>query len=443
MRHILVMTAASTVGLLTIFLVDLVDIFFLSLLGQEELAAAIGYAGTLIFFMTATGIGLQIAVAVTISRSEGSAAHAEDGHNQRSVVERYFSNGMVYCFIASLAICIPFVIFCEDLLYMLGARGNTLVQAQHYASIMLPSTPILAMAMAASAALRSIGDPKAAMIAIMGAGLINAALDPIFIFSFGMGAKGAAIASVISRFFMLGFSLYALRDKHNFRFRIDATHLKQDSRLMNSIAIPALLTNLATPISTTITMKFMAQYGDSAVAGAAIVGRLAPVAFAALFALSGSVGSIVGQNAGAKRYDRVKETLTNALKASTLYVLFAWLVLFISTEFIINAFEATGETAKLIRLYTHFLVIGFVFNGMLFIANASFNNLQVPHYATALNFGRAIIGTLPLVYFFSLHYGPSGVMIGETLGATAFGVLAYWLALKVINRHAALAKQME
>ena len=441
MRHILVMTAASTAGLLTLFLVDLVDIFFLSLLGQEELAAAIGYAGTLIFFMTATGIGLQIGVAATISRSEGSANHAKDGHNQRIIVERYFSNGMIYCFIASLAICIPFVIFCEDLLYLLGARGNTLVQAQYYAAIILPSTPILAIAMAASATLRSIGDPKAAMIAIMGAGLINAALDPLFIFTFGLGAKGAAIASVISRFFMIGFSLYALQHKHGFKFRIDTRYLKLDAKMINTIAIPALLTNLATPISSTITMKFMAQYGDSAVAGAAIVGRLAPVAFAALFALSGSVGSIVGQNAGAKRYDRVKETLNNALKASTVYVLFAWLVLFCSTEFIIDAFEASGDAAALIRLYTHYLVIGFAFNGMLFIANASFNNLQVPHYATAFNFGRAIIGTLPLVYFFSLYYGASGVMIGETLGATLFGVMAYLVALNVIQKQAVLAKQ--
>ena len=131
---------------------------------------------------------------------------------------------------------------------------------------------------------------------------------------------------------------------------------------------------------------------------------------------------------------RVKDTLHNALAASTVYVLFAWVVLFLSTEFIVNAFEASGQSAALIRLYTHYLVIGFAFNGMLFIANASFNNLQVPHYATLFNFARSFLGTMPLVFIFSRLYGPEGVMIGETLGAVLFGLLAYGVAIRVINR---------
>ena len=446
MRHILVMTAASTAALLSLFLVDLVDIFFLSLLGQEELAAAIGYAGTLLFFMTAAGIGLQIGVAATIARAEGASSSTNptsvDQH-PRLIVERYFANGLIYTAVCSLIICIPFVIYCEDLLYMLGARGNTLLQAKYYATIILPSTPILCLGMAASATLRSIGDPKAAMYAIMSAAFVNAALDPLFIFTFGLGVKGAAIASVISRFFMIGVSLYALKKYHHITLRFSITRLSEDARKINAIAIPAMLTNLATPISSAIVMKFIAGYGNSAVAGVAIVGRLAPVAFAALFALSGSVGSIIGQNAGARRYDRVKETLTNALLASTLYVLFAWLIMYLSTDFIINAFEASGDAAELIRLYTHFLVIGFVFNGMLFIANASFNNLQVPHYATAFNFARAALGTLPLVILFSHYYGAKGVMIGETLGATLFGIIAYSVAIKVINRYERAEKRFK
>ncbi len=434
LRHILVMTAAGTAGLLTLFLVDLVDIFFLSLLGQEELAAAIGYAGTLLFFMTATGIGLQIAVSVAISRSEGSSSNAANSARSRLMVERYFSNGLIYTAICASLIALPFIMFSEHMLIALGAKGNTLVQAQNYVSIILPSTPLLAVAMSATAVLRALGNPKAAMYAIMSAGLVNAVLDPLFIFNFGLEVEGAAIASVISRVVMLILPLRSLYQQHQLKFRIDRQHLAEDARTLNHVAVPAMLTNLATPISSTIVMKFMAAFGDSAVAGVAIVGRLAPVAFAALFALSGSVGAIVGQNAGAKRYDRVKDTLHNALAASTVYVLFAWVVLFLSTEFIVNAFEASGQSAALIRLYTHYLVIGFAFNGMLFIANASFNNLQVPHYATLFNFARSFLGTMPLVFIFSRLYGPEGVMIGETLGAVLFGLLAYGVAIRVINR---------
>ena len=275
------------------------------------------------------------------------------------------------------------------------------------------------------------------MYATIGAALTNAALDPLFIFTFGLGIEGAALASLVARAVLLGIAMSALIGKHRLPSRFQWQLLREDLPAIFKVAGPAMMTNLATPIGSSVVLKTMSGFGDSAVAGAAILGRVAPVAFAALFALSGAIGPIIGQNAGAGHYDRVRSTLLNAVMSSVVYTLVVWLGLYLMTDSIIAAFDAKGDAAYLITFYCQWLAGGFVFGGMLFVANASFNNLEKAYLATVFNFGRSMLGTIPLVYFFSRWYGAPGVMAGEVLGAVIFGILAFAMVLyqvRVLDR---------
>jgi Na+-driven multidrug efflux pump len=211
-------------------------------------------------------------------------------------------------------------------------------------------------------------------------------------------------------------------------------NLQRDMVAILPIAGPALLTNLATPIGASYVLKTMATYGDSAVAGAAILGRITPVAFAALFSLSGAIGPIIGQNAGAGLYLRVRQTLFSALMLNIAYALVVWLLLFSLSGAIIRAFDASGDAADLIAFYTRWLVGAFMFNGMLFIANAAFNNLRRAYLATVFNFCRMLLGTVPLVYLLSALMGARGVLVGEIGGAVVFGSLAFVAALWHVAR---------
>jgi Na+-driven multidrug efflux pump len=195
-----------------------------------------------------------------------------------------------------------------------------------------------------------------------------------------------------------------------------------------------VLTNIATPLGGGFVLATMARFGDSAVAGAAIMGRITPLAFAAVFALSGAIGPIVGQNAGAGRYDRVRSTLVNALVFNMVYVAAVWLLLWSSADLIVRAFSASDEARELILFYCHFLVGAFTFNGFLFVANTTFNNLRHAHWATFFNFGRALLGTIPAVYFGAHWFGPRGVMAGEAFGSMLFGLLAIMAAFALVRR---------
>jgi Na+-driven multidrug efflux pump len=239
---------------------------------------------------------------------------------------------------------------------------------------------------------------------------------------------------VVARIVLLAVAWHALHRVHQLPRRISLDELWGDVKPIMTIAGPAILTNLATPIGGSFVLKTMSQFGDSAVAGAAIVGRITPVAFAAIFALSGAVGPIIGQNAGAGRYDRVRATLGNAVVFNVVYITLVWLLLWSCADFIVRAFSASDMAADLIGFYCNFLVGAFVFNGMLFVANASFNNLHHPHWATGFNFGRALLGTIPAVYLGAEWYGARGVMAGEAVGAVLFGLLAMVAAFALVGR---------
>lgn len=431
LRHVVAMTAASATGLLAMFGVDMIDMYFLTLLGEQELAAAVGYAGTLIYFLVSVSIGLQIALGALVARSEGA--------QRRELAGRYCTSSLVFNALVSTLISAVSWFYLADLLALLGATGLTHQYAVSYAAILLPNMPILVLGMSMAAGVRAIGDARRSMwVTLIGSG-VNAVLDPLFIFTFGWGLEGAALASVVARFVMFGVAWYALVNVHRLPTRISVAEFLADIRPIMTIAGPAVLTNLATPISNGFVLRTMSQFGDGAVAGAAIMGRISPVAFAAIFALSGAVGPIIGQNAGAGRYDRVRATLRDALLFNFIYVLAVWLILWLCGQLIVDAFSASEEAAVLILFYVTFVAGTFIFNGTLFIANASFNNLHHAHWATGFNFGRAFLGTIPAVYLAAQWYGPRGVLAGEAFGALVFGILAiiaaFWLVNKLEREH--------
>jgi len=420
------MTGASAVGLLTMFSVDLVDMYFLALLGEQAMVAAVGFAGTLVFFLVSVSIGLQIALGAMVARSEG--AHRRE-QARRYCTSALWFNGAVSVLVSALA-----WFNLRELLELLGATGATLDFALRYAAILLPSMPILVLGMSMAAGVRAVGDARRSMWATVIGSLVNAALDPLFIFTFGWGLEGAAVASVVSRVVTLAIAWHALHVVHRLPCRINWKEFREDIRPILAIAGPAVLTNLATPLSNGFVLRTMSEFGDSAVAGAAIMGRVTPVAFAAIFALSGAVGPIIGQNAGAGRYDRVRSTLANALAFNVAYVALVWLLLAVSAEGLVAAFSASDQAADLVVFYCYFLGWAFACNGCLFVANASFNNLGHPHWATLFNFGRAVLGTVPAVYFGALWFGPRGVLAGEAFGAVAFGLAALLGIARLVRR---------
>ena len=423
--HVSVMSLAGSVGLMAIFAVDFIDMLFISMLGKSELAAAVGYAGAILFFTTSFSIGIAIAAGAMAARSLG-AGDVEGAREQATSTLIY---GVIFSAIFAAVVWVNL----GALVAILGATGETADLAVHYLAIIVPSLPLLMIGMIGGALLRAHGDARRAMYATIFGGLMNAVLDPILIFGLGLDLTGAALASVAARVVIAATSLVPIMHSYGGIARPKPRRLVRDLVPLLAIAVPATLTQLATPVGQAYVTRAMAEYGEAAVAGMAIVGRLVPLSFAAIFALSGAVGPIFGQNFGAGNRDRVRGAFNAALTFIGLYVLLVAALLFALRGPIVTLFNADGITQDLIFLFCGPLALLYFFNGMLFVANAAFNNLSHPFYSTWMNWGRHTLGTIPFVMLGGALLGAPGVLIGQAFGGVLFGLLAYRLALNVLQ----------
>ena len=160
MRHVVVMTSTASIGLVSIFLVDVINLFYISLLGQQELAAAIGFAATIMFFSVSVCIGISIATAALVGRALG----AEDHDKARSLA----TSSMFFLLILSSLLVLIIYPSLRHFLGLLGATGKTLELALSFLQIVTPSIPLLGLGMSLGALLRAKGDPKRAMLVTVG-----------------------------------------------------------------------------------------------------------------------------------------------------------------------------------------------------------------------------------------------------------------------------------
>ena len=433
MRHVAVMTATGSVGLMAIFVVDLLSLFYVSRLGDQTFKAAVGYASQVQFLAMAINIGLTIAISATVSRALGEG--------DRAKARRLAASGLTLSAIVAAVISLGLFAYRGQILeFTLHAQGRSGEVASNFLAITLPANVLMGLGMGLAGVLRAVGDARRAMYVTLAGGIVTAFTDPLLIFGFGLGVYGAAWATVISRLVFFGVGAWGAVSVHNLVGRPDWRAARGDFRPIMFIGLPAILSNLATPAAAVYVTRIFSDFGEAAVAASAIVDRVVPVLFGVIFALTGSIGPIIGQNLGANLMGRVRRAITDAFVLSVGYAFLAWGALALVSPLIVAAFDAHGQSADLVTFFCRYGVSAWVFITCLFVANTVFNNLGFPLLATAFNWGRATLGTIPFATIGARRAGVEGAMLGIAFGAALFGLGAAATAYYVTSR---LAKRMK
>ncbi len=439
--HVVQSAVAGSVGLLALFASDFVDIYFIGMLGGKYLVAAVGYAATVTFFSTSLVIGLAIGTGVLVGKNLGAGNVAE--------ASRVATSSVVIAFILCTVLAVGIAWWAPHLMTALGAQGETAMLAVYFLRILLISLPMMAVAVVGSAILRAQGAPsQAAMVTLTGA-IINTIMDPLLMFGFGMGFAGAAVATVLSQ---AGMMIIALRTIGRSELRLTLPNvphrwvalreqLSRHIKPLSAFALPAILANLATPVGNAYLTRTMSEFGNDAVAGFAIIGRLTPIAFAFVFAMSGAIGPIVAHNVGGKRYDRVYKTMLASYQLSAIYTVFVSILLWLLLPVILRMFPVSASGNALIRLFCGPLALFWMFNAWLFCANAGFNNLSKPLYSTILNWVRQTVFVIPFTMVATHYWQAAGVLIGPALGGAILGTFAMVLSLRLSRRQGAISAQ--
>ncbi|GJE00370.1 hypothetical protein GMJLKIPL_2291 [Methylobacterium isbiliense] len=425
LRHVVVMGATGSVGLMAIFAVDLLSLLYVSWLGDPNLTAAVGFATIVQVFAIAINIGMMIAVGALVARALGAG--------DREAARRIAASAMVLTVVAALAVTGLLLPVLDPVLALIGAAPETVPVARRFLHITLPSIAAMALGMGFSGVLRAVADARRAMIVTVGGALVTALLDPLLIFGLGLGLDGAAWSVVAARLAFAGVGWHGAVVVHRMVARPRPADLRADAPEVLRIALPAVATNLAPPVASAFLAHVVAGFGTAAIAANAVIERLIPVAFGGLFALSGAIGPILGQNWGAGRFDRMRRVLRDAALVTGVYVVAVWLALVLGRTAIVEAFALSGEAARLVAFFCLVAGAAWFFNGLLFLANASFNNLGFPLLSTAFNWGRATLGTMPFALAGAWAGGPEGVLVAIALGSALFGTAALVAAFRVVG----------
>ena len=417
MGHVTRMTLLGGLGITFVFLVDLVNLFWIAYFGNEQLVAAIGFAFAVQFFSVSTGVGMMIATTAIVSRQIGR------GDMDRAREEATSAMILTVGFQACVALLI--VLFRYPLLELVGAQGDTLEMAARYLLITIPSLAIMAIGLSGSAILRAEGDGRRAMYVTVSGGVLLLFIDPPLIYLLGL--DGAAIGIVLFRITLAIQAMRFLIAKHDLLAPPAFAALKRCVLPFFAVAGPALLTQMATPFGYYILTSVIAPFGDSAVAGWAVVNRVSVVAFGSIFSLSGAVGGIFGQNYGAELWARVRTTYRDALLFCLGYTIFAWAVLSLSASSIIAAFNLSAEGAEVYRAFGYVGSASFILLGGLFVSVSAFNSLGKPIRATLMTWLRDGVLMLPVAWWMASLTGATGAVYAQAMVGSAVGILsAFW-----------------
>ncbi|MEZ5912715.1 MAG: MATE family efflux transporter [Paracoccaceae bacterium] len=356
------------------------------------------------------------------------------GRGDLALARMRATNGMVIGLAFGLVFFAAVFAALGPIVSLLGATGEIHAMTVHFLRLVMPGQPLLIIGIVGAAILRAHGDARRAMMVTVWGAVALAVLDPILIFGADLGLTGAALAGFASRVMIAVMAIRPILRHHGGFDRPYRDGLRADFMPLTAIAGPAILTQLATPVGQAVVTRMVAGYGAEAVAGMTIAGRLTPVAFGVIFALSGALGPIIGQNFGAGRLDRVRRAFLDAVIFTAVVIVSISALLFLAREPIAALFHAEGMTKTLIFLFCGPLSLLFFFNGLIFISNAACNNLGAQGQSTLINWGRHTLGTILPAAWAASHWGAVGVLLGQAVGGIVFGLLAVWLALRVIAR---------
>ena len=425
MRHVAVMSLSGALGLTFTFLVDFLALFWISRRGIQSEMAAVGIAGTIQFAIMSLAIGMMIGAVALVARSIGMG--------DRSRARRIATTAMVLTVSAQVLVSALVWVFRHAVLSASGAEGQSLSLAVDFLAITLPSMPLIAAGILASTLLRTIGDAWRSMLVTMTGGAVAILLDPFLIVWMDMGVLGAGWSIVLARTIVVVVGLWFVIRTRDLLAMPSLADIRTFTRPYAAIALPAIATQLSTPFGNWILTREIAAHGEGAVAGWSVVMRLTILAFGGIFALSGAIGGIIGQNYGARRPDRVAEAFVAALKFCAVYTLVTWALMAAFSNQIGAAFHLGAEGAAIVRTFTHWAAGAFIMTGALFVANATFNNLGRPLTSTGANWFRDGILMLPLSLAFSSVLGADGIVWANAAANVIAGGLAAWLAWQYVQ----------
>jgi putative MATE family efflux protein len=432
------MTIPMIIGMLMLMTFSIVDTFFVSMLGTEQLAA-ISFTFPVTFTVISLNIGLGIGTAAIIGKHIGS------GNTQDA---KAIATGALMLSVLMVGIFALIGIFSIDFIFSsMGADKTLMPFIQAYMVPWYFAGIFLAIPMVGNSVLRAFGDTKTPSVIMAVGGAINVVLDPVLIFGWGpipaLGIQGAAVATAIAWAVCVVWILYLLAVKRRLiEPRIlSFTEFTVAAKGVMKIGLPAAGANMLTPIAGGVMTAVVATYGAEAVAAWGVGNRLESIASIIVLAFSMSLPPFISQNYGANKLSRIKIAFDMAAKFVIIWQLVVFTVLAILSSYIAQVFAEEASVARDITLFLCIVPLGYGLQGIIILVNSSFNAMHKPMSALILSILRLFAFYVPVASLGSYLYGLEGLFWGCVIANVLTSVLAYtWFNQNFKNEMASKVK---
>ena len=408
LKALIFLSLPTMFGMFSIFFINLVDAYYIGLLGVLPLAA-VSFSLPIIFIMMSFSIGIAIGVAAVVSRLLGSSENLKAKQSTSNIL---FIKFLTMVIISVFGISLIFPVF-----RFMGAEGELLGLINEYMFIWFFGTPFFGCLVISNSAIRSFGDSLTPGIILFLTSIINAVLDPILIFGFGpieaLGIKGASLATVFSYIFGMSLMILFLK-KINLLTSPDLNFKKLfvSIKAILFVGLPASLTMMLQPLILIYVIILVSFHGNDAVAAFGIGSRIESFAMIGIIAIASTQTSFIGQNLGAKKFDRIKSGLYYNIIFSFSWGLLIAVPLIFLRDFIAILFSENSLVQQNIKQYILIVGLSYPFFGLSNIASGAFNGFQMPLYATLIWIIRLFLITVPLVFIGNFFYGYFGILVG-------------------------------
>ncbi|MEM9629808.1 MAG: MATE family efflux transporter [Pseudomonadota bacterium] len=398
------MAAPISVGMISTFLFQIVDTYFVGLLGPAELAA-LTFASNTYLVLVSIFIGVSVGVSAVIAKAVGAGKMKHARTLTTLALSAVLVLSVLLSIIGGQTINPMFV--------ALGAGSDTLPLVASYMSVLYFGLPLLMIGIVGGGAIRAIGITKNTEIVFAIAGVVNLVFDYLLIFGIGpfpeLGIAGAAWATVLSFLFIFG-GVGTLLLRYRLLGATGFVGILRNLREIFSISLPAIFMQILVPVTAIFTTFLLARYDTDVVAAFGIASRIEALALAGISAISMAATPFVAQNFGAGKHGRIDEAIIFAGKASLLIGFCLFVVLAFAGPHIAKIFTQDPRIAEFVGLYFKIVALSYGFQGIVNVTAAVFNGLQSPLLALKLMFVRSALIVFPALAIGSL-FGPLWILI--------------------------------
>ncbi len=423
-KLILKLAVPTILSMLVTTFYNMADTFFVGKLQNDSITGAVGVVFSLMAVIQAVGF--------FFGHGSGNFVSRELGKHNTQDAEKMVSVGFFLALFTGFGIAVFGLIFQNQLASALGATDTILPYAKQYMQFILCGAPYMTAALVLNNQLRFQGNALYAMLGIVSGAVLNIGLDPLFIFVFDMGIRGAALATIVSQFVSFVLLLIGVQRSDNLKIRFrnckpNKVFLKQ---ILNG-GTPSLCRQGLGAVATVCLSKAAgicgaaSGVGDAAVAAFSVVQRIMMFASSALIGFGQGFQPVCGFNWGAKKYRRVREAFWFCMKVAVAFLLVVSTVAFLFAPTVVGWFRVSADAEAIGVKALRAQLVVFPFMSWVVLSNMMLQNIGKVFRASLLAMSRQGLTFIPSVWLLSWWFGLEGLTYAQTVA----DVLAFALAL--------------